>query len=288
MHHFLNLAACLFFVRFTLILCSGIVLSFGASGQQVSRYCSQQWACAGVDKSDNGFAIWMANEKAWPITMTLSLNTRNLQDHTGQRDEFEFTRVLAPNTKLKVADLRKIKPAAAVSRNYSFQWTVGDMHAKHNDAVLYRLPYAKGKTYYVVQGYNGGYSHRGASRFALDFMMPEGTPVHAARTGVVVDVTEQHTLGGADPKYSQYANFVVVLHNDGTTGEYYHLQHQGAAVAVGDKIETGELLGFSGNTGFSSLPHLHFAVYRARPNGGYESIKVDFAQKPKSYFERGE
>jgi len=264
------------------------VLKAEPAFEQVSRYCSQNWACAGVDKSAMGFAIWMANEKAWPITMTLDLTTKNLQDNTGKRDDFEFTRVLAPNSKIVVTDLRKITPAASAYRDYRFKWTVGDMYAQHNNSVRYQLPYAKGETHYVVQGYNGGYSHRGASRYALDFMMKEGTPVHAAREGVVVDVTEKHNRGGADPKYAKYANFVVILHSDGTTGEYYHLQHRGAAVEVGDNVTTGQLIGYSGNTGFSSLPHLHFAVYRARPNGGYESIKVDFAEKPKSYFARGE
>jgi murein DD-endopeptidase MepM/ murein hydrolase activator NlpD len=74
----------------------------------------------------------------------------------------------------------------------------------------------------------------------------------------------------------QYANFVVILHSDGTTGEYYHLAEGGALVEVGDNVVRGQAIALSGNTGHTTMPHLHFAVYRAIDWGRTQSIAVRF------------
>jgi murein DD-endopeptidase MepM/ murein hydrolase activator NlpD len=48
------------------------------------------------------------------------------------------------------------------------------------------------------------------------------------------------------------------------------------AVALGEQGKAGQKIGYSGNTGFSSLPHLHFAVYHAKPFGKYQSLPFSF------------
>ena len=74
----------------------------------------------------------------------------------------------------------------------------------------------------------------------------------------------------------RYANYVVILHNDGTTGEYYHLMQDGVLVDVGDSVARGQKIALSGNTGHTTMPHLHFAVYRATEWGNTQSIPVRF------------
>jgi murein DD-endopeptidase MepM/ murein hydrolase activator NlpD len=106
--------------------------------------------------------------------------------------------------------------------------------------------------------------------------MPEGTPVHAARAGVVARVVESNDRGCWKDGCGRYANFIVVLHSDGTTGEYYHLQQAGALVEVGQSVARGQRIGLSGNTGHTAMPHLHFAVYRATEDGQTQSIPVRF------------
>src|SRR5688572_7280532 len=139
---------------------------------------------------------------------------------------------------------------------------LGRIDADHDDGYLYRLPYGDDVSFPIIQGYDATLSHRGAERFTLDFGMPVGTPVHAARDGVVVLVEDSHDTGCAREQCGRFANFVVVLHADGTTGEYFHLARGSVQVRRGEPVARGQWLALSGNTGFSTAPHLHFGVYR--------------------------
>jgi len=67
-----------------------------------------------------------------------------------------------------------------------------------------------------------------------------------------------------------------VVHADGTTGEYYHLAPGSALVEVGQDVTAGQAIARSGNTGYSTVPHLHFGVYRADADGLTQSIAVRF------------
>ncbi|MEO8465905.1 MAG: M23 family metallopeptidase [Gammaproteobacteria bacterium] len=153
---------------------------------------------------------------------------------------------------------------------------LGRVDAHHDDAYTYRLPYGEGVSYPIIQGYGAKLSHVGAEQFTLDFGMPMGTPVHAARDGVVVLFEDSHDGGCLRDECSRLSNFIVVLHADGTTGEYFHLQRGSVRVALGDRIERGQLLALSGNTGYSSAPHLHFGVYRTLLDGHTQSVAVRF------------
>jgi murein DD-endopeptidase MepM/ murein hydrolase activator NlpD len=150
------------------------------------------------------------------------------------------------------------------------------MDAVHDDDYLYALPYESGRSYRVLQGYGSRFSHTGLEAYAVDFDMPEGTPIHAARDGVVARVEDSHSIGCWRDGCGRYANYIVILHNDGTTGEYYHLEQDGALVDVGESVTRRQKIGLSGNTGHTTMPHLHFAVYRAAEWGNTQSIPVRF------------
>lgn len=260
----------------------GVMFSFLLLPKSLAaeEYCVEQWACAGVQEADEQYRFWISNQKAFPITMTLIVKSRNLQDTDGKKGRFEITRVIRGFERFDVLTLFPSSEFLSARYNYDFKWIPGDKDAKHNDRYRYKLPFAANANHRLVQGFNGGYSHRGASKYALDFAMSVGTPVHAAREGTVIDLKEDSRLGGPSRRYARYANYIVVLHNDGTTGEYYHLKYKGAEVRVGQKVQAGQFIGYSGNTGFSSLPHLHFAVYRAKSHGGYESLPIKFSRTP--------
>src|SRR5262249_3069360 len=151
---------------------------------------------------------------------------------------------------------------------------IGALDAAHDDAYEYRLPYADQVSYPVIQGYSARLTHRGVEQYTVDFGMPIGTPVHAAREGVVALAEDSHDVGCGREECGRLANFVVVLHSDGTTGEYFHLQHGSIQVRVGEHVARGALLAFSGNTGYTTVPHLHFGVYRTELGGRTQSLKV--------------
>ncbi|HEX6915650.1 MAG TPA: M23 family metallopeptidase [Chitinophagaceae bacterium] len=129
---------------------------------------------------------------------------------------------------------------------------------------VYRLPYAEGSSHLVLQGYFSRFSHR--NRAALDFKMKRGTPVLAARGGVVIRLQEQNDKGGWNRKFRQFANYIVIAHSDSTNAGYWHLRKNGAVVNLGDTVKAGQLIGYSGNTGYTTTPHLHFMVWKRRGN----------------------
>jgi murein DD-endopeptidase MepM/ murein hydrolase activator NlpD len=129
---------------------------------------------------------------------------------------------------------------------------------KHRNDHVYLLPYRHGEGYVVLQGYHGRFSHQ--NEYSIDFEMPEGTPVYAARSGLIIHVKDDSNRGGPDPAYRQDGNYISVLHDDGTFAEYVHLRFRGSRVRVGERVRAGDHIAYSGNTGFSTTPHLHFSV----------------------------
>jgi murein DD-endopeptidase MepM/ murein hydrolase activator NlpD len=160
--------------------------------------------------------------------------------------------------------------------HYTYRLRVGDRDAHNDPDVVYRLPYRSGQAYRVLQGFNGHFSHSGADRYAIDWAMPVGTEIHAARAGTVVMTVDGFTEGGPDRDLLECANRVIVRHDDGTYGEYGHLRFHGVAVKVGEAVKAGDLLGWSGFTGFATEPHLHFIVYRPVDGEQGESFPIRF------------
>ena len=148
----------------------------------------------------------------------------------------------------------------------------GQPYAQARD-VVYSLPVEESR-FELGQGFHGGYSHGDeANRYAIDLIVDEGAPVLAARDGTVVATMAGHAEGGADRSLAGQANFVRVLHEDGSMALYAHLQEGGVSVRAGDRVHLGQVLGYAGSTGFSSGPHLHFAV---QVNGGMRLVSVPF------------
>ena len=130
---------------------------------------------------------------------------------------------------------------------------------KNVDSYIYDLPYLKGTKHRVVQGYGGLFSH--SSIAALDFEMPVGTPVCAAREGVIYSYKDDSNEGGISSSNKNKANYIIVKHKDGSFGCYWHLKQNGVLVKKGF-VSKGQQIGLSGATGLAIRPHLHFSVKR--------------------------
>ena len=234
--------------------------------------CANDWL--GVDEvRDGGDIVFLAtNLREFPITFTLRVRSR----HLIAQGPGTITETLGGKQSRLVMRLKEDGGDRKGRYRISCDWTIGDKDALHDEEQLYLLPYESGKSYRVLQGYGSRFSHIGLEQYAVDFNMSVGTPVHAARAGVVARIEETNDIGCWEDGCGAYANYIVIVHNDGTTGEYYHLQQNGALVEVGDHIIAGQRIALSGNTGHTTMPHLHFAVYRAAEWGNTQSIPVRF------------
>ncbi len=139
----------------------------------------------------------------------------------------------------------------------------------------YHLPYQNGKAAVVTQGFCGRAGHQGPRQFAYDFALEIGTEVQAARAGKVVEAYDgtKDSLGGR-------SNFVKIEHGDGTLAYYAHLKFNSVVVKIGDKVEKGQMIALSGNSGNSTGPHLHFEVREAKST--LSTIPVFFMDTPES------
>jgi murein DD-endopeptidase MepM/ murein hydrolase activator NlpD len=190
--------------------------------------------------------------------------------------------VVAPNSTREIARVFAKGNVAPCRVDVSHSESIGDAFATPDARYPYRLPFKKGEKVRVMQEPNGVITtHKDAMlRYAVDFGVRKGTLVLAARAGVVIEVRDGFSVGRPDPALAEKVNFISIIHDDGTFAQYVHLAPGGVLVRPGEKVEESQPVGYSGNTGFSGGPHLHFDLRRAviRPDGTVtqESLPVSF------------
>ncbi|MFV0607022.1 MAG: M23 family metallopeptidase [Niabella sp.] len=149
---------------------------------------------------------------------------------------------------------------------------------------VYDLPYPKGRSYIMVQGYFTQFTHK--RRAALDFKMPVGSVVCATRPGIVIRVKNDGNQGGPQMEYRSHANYVIIQHADSTRAGYWHLKHNSVLVNIGDTVQTGQPIALSGNTGYTYFPHLHFIVWGFDANRNFIQVPTRFRTKNGSKYLR--
>ena len=190
---------------------------------------------------------------------------------------------------LKVLQFEKTKiDTLEIVEKYQFSLHYGTSVFKEYDTLYnYGLPFLKGKRYKVLQGQNSNFTHKGDfARYAIDFKMNVGQEVCAIREGLVIKVKEDSNIGGRDKKYRDKANLIIIAHPDGTFAQYVHLKKDGVLVNKGQTVKKGQVIGYSGNTGMSTEPHLHFAVYKPTKNG-FVSIPYILDSIPTKRYKKG-
>ncbi|NNE28191.1 MAG: M23 family metallopeptidase, partial [Saprospiraceae bacterium] len=223
-----------------LSLVLSLIFSISLSGQDYLEIFEEP-------RNDGSLDLLALNHGPVPLTLEVDFNTlRNLKADVSLPHQIviptgaEPTRLMG----LRVTDRRK-----SPEYDFRFEYAMGDINAEHDDSYVYTLPYKKGTSHLVHQGYHGRYSHKNA--YAIDFSMPVGTEVYAARGGVVANIKEDSNTGCKNPSCQGKANYLVIGHDDGSFSNYVHLKYNGILVEVGERVEQGQLVALSGNTGWS-------------------------------------
>lgn len=176
-----------------------------------------------------------------------------------------------------LVSLSKTDAQAGYSYAYSYQYRHGHSGTAHNADHKYRLPYSSSESYTIGQEYFGSFSHQ--TDHALDWNMPVGTTLRASRGGTVIDLKEDSNEGGVEERHKTMANYVTIGHDDGSQAIYVHLQQNGALVELGASVTVGQAIGLSGNTGYSSGPHLHFAVSQLKSPADLATVPTRFVDE---------
>lgn len=145
---------------------------------------------------------------------------------------------------------------------------------RNDSSFIYSLPFKTGKKVFLIQGYETSFSHKGER--ALDFKVRIGTLICAAREGIVISTRMDSDKGGLAPEYLSEGNYVIIRHADSSTAWYWHLKKDGVLVKEGDFVTDGQAIGYSGNTGYSAFPHLHFEVQGRDASGNYRQLATRF------------
>lgn len=225
------------------------------------------------EPADGGSRYTVRNRVAGPIEVACSLSDAS---NIASDPPLPRQLTLAAHAERTVTRLRGLDPAQPARAEVDCKAALGNPAVDPSDDVHYRLPFYAGTAWTLQQGFNGPFSHQtDQSRYALDFGVPVGTPVLAARGGTVMEVEEEFRGHGLDlERYGDRANYVRILQDDGSMAVYAHLAPESVIVLPGERVRAGDFLGKSGDTGYTTGPHLHFVVQK---NAGMRLLSIPFS-----------
>lgn len=247
-------------------------------GQEPERFVDLQ-----VKREGNLARVLIRNRLHGPVEVLLDLAR---SDNVASDPPLPLTVLLQKSEARELARLEPYDDQTPSNFELRLQAMPGDPRAIPQD-VVYSLPVDE-RDFSLGQGFHGLFSHDDEqNRYAVDLVVPEGTPVLAAREGVVVQVESSFREAGQDRrKFADRANLIRILHSDGSMALYAHLREHGVLVQPGQRVALGQLIGYSGNTGYSTGPHLHFAV---QVNTGMRLVSLPFRMVgPRGFLPLGE
>ncbi|MCI3938894.1 M23 family metallopeptidase [Chryseobacterium aahli] len=247
------------------------------------------------ERKGDTITFYVYNQEIYPVSLVF--NGQPETDNLKKPELFKTTQVIPAKTmkqKVTYFVVNDKKKGWGIKKMPGYKSYIGDITIKDYDTqYVYDLPFGKGKAFWIHQGYNGTFSHQNEN--SLDFIMPEGTEVLASREGLVIDIVQNNNQSCPTRNCAPFGNYVSILHPDGTIAQYYHLEQNSVQVKLGDSVTKGQSIAYSGNTGWSSGPHLHFNVYISSATAEKNRItvktlfktghgdKVEYLEEKKSY-----
>ena len=225
-----------------------------------------------IERTPTGNDVYASNRLGGPVEIELKFTESNDIDALPALP----LRQVLPANQSRVLLTRVSAVAAGQAPSFGLYMTTvpGDPRSVER-VVNYSLPLDDNSGWQLGQVFHGGFSHHDEQNlYAVDLIVPEGTPVLAARAGIVMQTESGFDRAGLNAKqFAERANLIRILHDDGSMAVYAHLQENGVYVRVGQRVELGQKIGITGNTGFSSGPHLHFCV---QINRGLRLVSIPF------------
>jgi murein DD-endopeptidase MepM/ murein hydrolase activator NlpD len=219
--------------------------------------------------TENGYKVMADNDEFCPVSVKIDFDLNNLTSTQGNNKIF----IIPAKTKgFFISDLEIIKKGSygfSLKTNSNY----GDATILQPDDYNYSLPFQKGLRFKIHQGYNGDFSHQNEN--SLDFSMPIGTQIVAVRDGIVVKVVKNNNRNCAEKKCAEFNNYLLLYHSDGTFSKYLHFKFNGISVKEGDFVKENDVIGSSGNVGWTNGPHLHLMIFIQRIEKS-ETIKTKF------------
>lgn len=216
-------------------------------------------------------AFYLINQYPGPIEVAVDWDQH---DNLVANPELPRRFVIEPGKSDTLFSINAVGQTSTQAFTLQYQYVVGRPQPNYTSQTPYLPPLAPGSRFRITQAFNGEFSHNDLqNRYAVDIMMPINTPIYASRAGTVLEVENDYFESGTQQAYANKANSISILHDDGSIAIYAHLALEKALVQPRLRVEAGALIGYSGNTGFSSGPHLHFAV---QVNRGMELTSVPF------------
>ena len=226
------------------------------------------------EKIGQSYQLIAHNRGPAPISVQISLTA---VENISSDQSFPIFAVIRPNSDATVANIRAANPGRSLRFSIQSRFHPGNFRLIHDSSSVYRLLFEEGRSFLIAQAPGGPLATHNTSdsEQAIDFTMPENTPVVAARSGVVISAEGANQFGGQDKTMLSMANHIRILHADDSIATYAHLAPRGVLFGVGQRVEAGTVIGYSGSTGYSSGPHLHFAVHQLlRKSDGFGNISV--------------
>jgi len=254
-----------------------LLISINLSSQDLVEIYSEQVG--------SQIIVYADSDEHIPSTVLLELNLTGMTSDLAKGEHI----IVPPRVKkFIIATATPKRGSRNMGLSMNSTTVLGNIIKSPDQSYVYDLPFQSDQPVEIFQGYNGRFSHAGEN--ALDFGLDVGDKVYAAREGVVAKVVEHNSKGCANPRCRDYSNHVTIYHEDGSFAEYVHLQKNGGKVKVGQVVSKGDLIGISGNTGWSSGPHLHFMIYQMKADGGRVSFPTKFRTKTSSsiYLKEGQ
>ena len=232
-----------------------------------------------IYKSEDGYLYEFRAQNRDSVSYALEVSMQ--LDNMRSTSPLPYKGTLAANMPDEVPLFRLVRQSMDTPASYKkLAWYLNPGTETNSRPVvhdgIYSYPWPRGKSFTIDNGFNGYGAHQGQWGFAVDFKMPEGSPITAAREGRVIAVQTKFSKGGNDPSLGDKANYVFIQHPDGSIGRYLHIRKNGATVRTGQEVAVGDLIAYSGNVGWSTDPHLHFDVVVPDGRGGQKTVPFVF------------